>query len=112
MVATPSLASECAAPFWHALERDVTGVLHCCGGEALTRMALARLACEVFELDPDLLRSGPPDPEAMLPAPVPYDTSLAADRTSSRLGTPLPSARELLGAFRHEVETGELHPLS
>jgi dTDP-4-dehydrorhamnose reductase len=112
MVATPSLASECAALFWRALEREVTGVLHCCGGEAVTRMQLARQACEVFELDPSLVHTGPPEQSALLPAPVPYDTSLDAHATSRRLGTELPSVRELLVAFRREVETGELQPLT
>jgi dTDP-4-dehydrorhamnose reductase len=112
MVATPSLASECAALFWRALERDVDGVLHCCGGEAVTRMELARQACDVFELDSALLRAGPPEPEALPPAPIPYDTSLDARSTSSRLGTDLPSVRELLTAYRHELDTAQLHPLT
>jgi dTDP-4-dehydrorhamnose reductase len=112
MVATPSLASECAALFWRALERGVDGVLHCCGGEAATRMELARQACNVFDLDAGLLRTGPPEPSAMPPAPVPYDTSLDAHATSERLGTDLPSVRELLTAYRRELETGELHSLS
>ena len=40
---------------WRALEGEVTGVLHCCGGEHVDRVGLARRAIEVFELEPDLL---------------------------------------------------------
>jgi dTDP-4-dehydrorhamnose reductase len=106
------LASECAALFWRAVEQRVDGILHCCGGEAVTRMELARETCDVFELDPALLRAGPPEAEALPPAPIPYDTSLDARRTSARLGTDLPSLRQILTAYRHELETGQLHPLT
>jgi dTDP-4-dehydrorhamnose reductase len=111
MVATPSLASECAALFWRALDRGAGGILHCCGGEAVTRMELARQACAVFDLDEDLLRSRPPDPDAVFGL-VPYDTSLDARATARVLGTELPSVRELLAAFRRELETGDLQPIS
>jgi hypothetical protein len=67
-------------------------------------MELAHAAAETFELDASLLRSGPPDPEALPPEPVPRDTSLDAQATADALGVELPSARELLRAFRSERE--------
>ena len=59
-------------------------------------------SAEVFGLDGSLLRSGPPDPEALPPAAVPYDTSLDARATAAAVGVPLPTLRELLRFFRAE----------
>jgi dTDP-4-dehydrorhamnose reductase len=108
MVATPSLASDCAELMWRIIDRDQRGIFHCCGGEAIGRQELAELAAEVFELDPELVRSGPPIDEAGIT--VPYDTSLTAPATSSALGVDLPSVRDLLVRFRHEHETRTLAP--
>jgi dTDP-4-dehydrorhamnose reductase len=108
MVATPSLASECAEHMWRIIDRDRQGVFHCCGGEAVGRRQLARLAADVFELDPELLRSGPPGPDDVPPIRVPYDTSLTAPATRAALDVELLSVRELLARFRTERETGAL----
>lgn len=108
VVATPSLASESAEHLWRIIERDLTGIFHCCGGEAVARRQLAELTAEVFALDPALLGAGPPDPAAVPPAPVPYDTSLTATATAEALGVELLSARELLTRFRHERESGSI----
>ncbi len=51
MRATPSLASHSAELILLLAERRLTGVFHCCGREAATRMELARAAADVFELD-------------------------------------------------------------
>jgi hypothetical protein len=56
----------------------------------------------VFELDESLLRSGPPDRDALPAEPVPRDTSLVTEATAAALGVQLPSVRELLAAFREE----------
>ena len=106
MRATPSLASRSARLMLTLCERRLTGVHHCVGGEATSRMELARAAARVFGLDAALLRSGRPDAEALPPAPVPYDTSLAARATAARLGTSLPSVRELLELYRTERAAG------
>lgn len=107
MRATPSLASASARLVLEICARRLTGVYHCVGGESVTRMELARAAAEVFGLDETLLRSGPPDPDALPPAPVPRDTSLDARLTAGALGVSLPSLRELLALFRREwLEAG------
>jgi dTDP-4-dehydrorhamnose reductase len=108
MVATPSLASECAELMWRIVARDRRGVHHCCGGEAIGRWRLAELTADVFGLDPSLLRTGPPDPAALPPARIPYDTSLSAMATAAALAVELPSVRDVLGRFRQELETGLL----
>jgi dTDP-4-dehydrorhamnose reductase len=102
MVATPSLASLSAEWMLEIAELGLRGVFHCCGGEAATRMQLARSAAEVFELDGSLLRGGAPDADALPPAPIPYDTSLDARRTAAALDRELPSIRDLLWLLREE----------
>jgi dTDP-4-dehydrorhamnose reductase len=101
-VATPSLASLAAAWMLELAEQGSSGIFHCCAGEATTRMGLARRAAGVFGLDASLLEPGDPDPAALPPAPVPYDTSLDARVTASVLGREPPSLDELLSAFRTE----------
>jgi dTDP-4-dehydrorhamnose reductase len=103
-VATPSLASASAELILLAAERGLRGVFHCCGGESSTRRSLAQAAAEVFELDPALLRFGPPPREALPPAPIPYDTSLDATATAAALGVELSTVHELLRRFRDERE--------
>ena len=112
MVATPSLASECAEVMWRiAAAESAAGVFHCCGAESTGRMELARIACEVFDLDPALLSSTPPDTSAAGAVgefPIPYDTSLSVRRTREVLGYEPPGIRELLARFRRERATGRL----
>ena len=101
-VATPTLASLAALWMLELADRGSTGIFHCCAGEPTTRMELARRAAGVFELDGSLLESGEPDPAALPPARVPYDTSLDARATARALGREPPSLDELLSAFRSE----------
>jgi dTDP-4-dehydrorhamnose reductase len=109
--ATPSLASESAQMMLRLVETEQRGVFHCCGGESMTRMELARAAADVFRLDAELLRTGPPDPAGLLPAPIPRDTSLNARRTAGTIDYALPTVRKLLEAFKQQRETGVLAPL-
>jgi dTDP-4-dehydrorhamnose reductase len=102
MRATPSLASHSAGLLLELCRRGLRGIYHCVGGEAVTRMEFARASAETFHLDASLLRPAPPDPGAVPPAPVPYDTSLDAHATSTALGVSLPSVRELLELYRVE----------
>ena len=112
MVASPSLASECAEVMWRiAADESAEGVFHCCAAESTGRMDLARLACQVFDLDPSLLSSSAPDRSAAGAVgefPIPYDTSLTVRRTREALGYDPPSIRDLLTRFRQERATGAL----
>lgn len=101
-VATPSLASLAAAWMLALVDEGASGIFHCCSGEATTRMELARRAADVFGLDASLLEAGEPDPAALPPAPVPFDTSLDARATARALGREPPSLDELLTRFRTE----------
>jgi hypothetical protein len=51
------------------------------------------------------LRSGAPDPVSLLPAPIPYDTSLDARATARAIGAQPPSLTDLLARFRDERAT-------
>ena len=102
MLATPTLATDAGELIWRALERDVHGVLHCCGGEHVDRLTLARRAAAAFDLDAALVRGGPP-PEPPAEA-VPYDTRLDARATADVLGVELPDLDTQLLRLRHELE--------
>jgi dTDP-4-dehydrorhamnose reductase len=103
--ATPTLATDAGELIWRALEREATGVLHCCGGEHADRVGLARRAVEAFGLDGDLLDTGPPPPTALSGGGIPYDTRLDATATARALGTELPDLDTTLARLRAELET-------
>jgi dTDP-4-dehydrorhamnose reductase len=103
MIATPTLASDAAELMWRILERDLDGVLHCCGGEAVDRRTLAMRAVEVFELDPSLLDLGVRPPDDALAAPIPYDTSLDAGLTAAALDVDLPDVAQMLHTMCEEL---------
>jgi dTDP-4-dehydrorhamnose reductase len=107
-IATPTLASDAAELLWRLVDCRLAGTFHCCGGESVHRVELARRTVAAFDLDPALLRAGPPDPAALPPAPIPYDTSLDATATAAALGVELPDLDTMLGRLRHEVDTREL----
>jgi dTDP-4-dehydrorhamnose reductase len=103
-MATPTLATDAAELVWRALERDVSGILHCCGGEHADRVQLARRAVTAFDLDPELLEVGPAPPEAVAGGAIPRDTRLDASVTAERLGVTLPTLDTTLARLRHDLE--------
>lgn len=108
MVATPSLASECAEMMWRIAESSMRGIFHCCGGEAVTRRRLVELTVDVFDLDASLLRFGPPPLVALATDRIPYDTSLDGSATATSLGVELLSTTDVLREFRREREARTL----
>jgi dTDP-4-dehydrorhamnose reductase len=102
VLATPTLASDAAALLWRVLEREATGILHCCGGEHADRATLARRVAEAFDLDPGLVRTGPPPSPPR--EPVPHDTRLDASATAAALDVELPGLDTQLARLRHEME--------
>jgi dTDP-4-dehydrorhamnose reductase len=115
-VASPSLGAHCGEVVRAAIvggygggtQTDGSAIFHCCGAEAASRRQLAEATVDVFGLDRSLLRFGPAPTEAFAGQSIPYDTSVSADATSQRLGTPLLTLIELLHAFKRERETGEV----
>jgi len=92
-LATPVLATDAAALIWRALQRQLTGILHCVGCEHIDRVSLARRAVDAYGLDPELLAVGPATAHAER---IPYDTRLDATHTAERLGVELPDVDRLL----------------
>ncbi len=89
---------------WRALQRGVTGVLHCCGGEHADRVGLARRAVAAFELDLGLLDIGPAPEWPVTGDLVPRDTRLSAVATAAALDVELPSLDAMLLRLRAELE--------
>ena len=111
-VATPSLAAEIGAQIERVAVRNATGNFHLVGDEAIERFELAKLVCEVFDLDVKLiLRSDPPESE-LFPAAVPVDTSLSNKATKKALGLGPTGLTELLKTLKLELETGKLTALT
>jgi dTDP-4-dehydrorhamnose reductase len=104
VLATPMLATDAGEMVWRALERGVTGVLHCCGGEHVERVDLAHRAAAAFGLDDDLIEIGPPPPGAVGDEAVPRDTRLDAQATATALDVALPELNETLARLRVELE--------
>ena len=109
-VATPTLATDAAELIWLALVGDVSGILHCCGGEHADRVELARRAVAAFGLDAELLDVGPPPDEALAGGAIPRDTRLDATITARRLGAELPDLDTTLARLRHDLETPRMEP--
>jgi dTDP-4-dehydrorhamnose reductase len=107
-VATPSLAAEIGAQIERVAKRNATGTFHLVGDDAIERFELAKLVCEVFDLDAKLLlRSDPPASE-LFPAAVPVDTSLSNQASKQALGLGPTGLTDLLKALRLELEAGTL----
>jgi dTDP-4-dehydrorhamnose reductase len=107
-IATPSLAAEIGAQVERVAIRNATGTFHLVGDDAIERFELAKVVCEVFELDSKLLkRSDPPETE-LFPAAVPVDTSLSNKASKQALGLCPTPLRDLLKALRRELESGRL----
>jgi dTDP-4-dehydrorhamnose reductase len=113
-VATPSLAAEIGAQVERVATGNASGTFHLVGDDAVTRMELARLVCEIFDLDASLLEEADPPKSELFPAPVPVDTSLSNVETKKILGIGEKSLRSLLEALRIEYEqrlTNRSYPL-
>lgn len=104
VIATPTLATDAGEMVWRALERRVTGVLHCCGGEHVSRLDLAHRTAAAFGLDDALIDSGPPPPGAIGDEAAPRDTRLDAQATATALAVDLPELNETLARLRAELE--------
>lgn len=111
-IATPSLASEIGAEISRIIDKKIGGTFHLVGDDAVTRMELAELTCEVFGLDKKLLKSGEPPIEALFPSGVPVDTSLSNKLTKERLGLGKTGIKDLLAAFKKEWESGKVSPIT
>ncbi len=99
---SPTYNEDLAAASVELAEGGFTGVLNVAGPEILDRYAFARVACEVFGLDPACVT---PVATAALgqKAPRPLDAGLLIDRARALLTTPLRGPREGLAAMRRAL---------
>lgn len=102
---TPSLASEIGAQIERVISRRAVGNFHLVGDDAVTRLELAYATSEVFGLDRSLIHEAPVPEGEKFSAPVPVDSSLSNLETKQRLGLGAASLRDLLSAFKLELET-------
>jgi dTDP-4-dehydrorhamnose reductase len=102
MVATPSLASDCADIILQIGAEKLGGVFHCCGAKSIGRLELAHAACKLFGLDASLIRTGPPDWGLGPRYLVPHDSSIVAPRTEKLLKRKAIPLDTLLGRFKDE----------
>jgi dTDP-4-dehydrorhamnose reductase len=100
--ASPVAATACGRMIRAAIERDVDGILHCCGGEHIHRVALVRRAAAAFGLDSQLV-SVRPAPESLRIPGTPRDTRLDTTATASALDLRPPDIDELLAELRVEL---------
>ncbi len=105
-ITTPSLAAEIGAQVERVISRKAVGTFHLVGDDAVSRMQLAELTCEVFDLDFNLVKTGAVPESEKFSAGVPLDSSLSNLETKRRLGLGPTSLRDLLAAFKVERETG------
>lgn len=103
-VSSPTYNADLAQASVELCERDQRGVFHLAGDGVLDRFAFARLACEVFALDPSRLT---PVSTAALgqKAPRPLKGGLRIARAQAVLRTPLRSPEAGLRAMKAALTT-------
>ena len=112
LITTPSLAAEIGAQVERVITLGAAGTFHLVGDDAIGRWDLAQLVCEVFELDPSLLRQSEPPADQLFPAAVPVDSSLSNIETKKTLKLGPTPLVELLRVFMNELETHQLGTLT
>jgi dTDP-4-dehydrorhamnose reductase len=103
---SPTCNADLAAAVVELAERGERGVLHVAGPDVLDRHAFARLACEVFGLDPGFLVPVT-TAELRQRAARPLNAGLRIDRVRARVTVPLRPPREGLAAMRRALEGPE-----
>lgn len=112
LVTSPSLAAEIGAQIERVISLHAAGTFHLVGDNPIGRWELAELTCEIFSLDKNLLRKTEPPVDQLFPAAVPVDSSLDNALTKKALKLGATSLVELLEAFKTELETHKLSPLT
>lgn len=84
-VANPSHASDCAEMILRIAERDLDGVFHCCGSEAVSRVDLARMVAEAMGAPADRITERADLPTHARHHPVPRTSSLDNSATRAAL---------------------------
>lgn len=112
LITTPSLAAEIGAQIERVISLKAYGTFHLVGDDAINRWDLAELTCEVFDLNKSLLRKSEPPADQLFPAAVPVDSSLGNQLTKQALKLGPTPLKTLLEAFKDELSTGEVKPVT
>lgn len=102
-ISSPSYSVDLAAASVELAEQGLAGIYHLAGAESLDRLAFARLACEVFALDPACLTAVPTAALGQK-ARRPLRAGLRVDRARAVLAAPLRGSRAGLEAMRRALE--------
>ena len=106
-VAQATLASDGADLLLRLTQQDVTGIHHCFGSEAISRLDFGHAIAETFSADRGLITSVPTDPEVLMRHAgirIPFRIRASVEKTAQALGrTPL-NVHDGLAAFKREWE--------
>ena len=104
-IAHPTLASDCADMLLRLAQHEDTGIFHCFGSEAISRVELAHKIAAAFDADPALINATYTDPEVLdahRHIGIPFRTIASTENTSMALGRRSFNVEEGLNAFRNE----------
>jgi len=112
-VAHPTLASDGVEMLLRAANSTKTGIFHCFGREAISRLEFAHRLAALFQADPGLIAPVPTDPEVLKSHEnirIPFRTRAQTDKTAAVLGRHALNVDSALRAFKAEWEAFEPKP--
>jgi dTDP-4-dehydrorhamnose reductase len=104
-IAHPTLASDGAEMLLRLAKYEGTGIFHCMGSEAISRLEFAMLIADVFEYDISLVKPVLTDPEVLAAHAnirIPFRLRMSVEKTSKALGRRTMNAREGVLAFKQQ----------
>lgn len=107
-IANPSHATDCAEMILRIADRDLDGVYHCCGSEAIGRVELARSVAAALALPTDRIVERPDLPTDGRHRPIPRDTSLDNTATRAALDYEPMMLRQLIHAVIGERQSASI----
>lgn len=110
-IAHPTLASDGADMLLRAANTAKTGIFHCFGREAISRLEFAHRLAALFKADPGLIAPIPTDPDVLRSHEnirIPFRTRAQTDKTAAALGRHALDVDHALIAFKTEWEAFEV----
>lgn len=101
----PMLVDDLTEILLALLDRDLSGIYHIVGSEAVSKYEFARRVASTFGFDPEQVVATPLA-EARLKAPRPQNTSLNTSKICAALGRPMPDVDTGLRRFAKLREAG------
>lgn len=104
MIANPTLATECAEMILRIAEGDATGIFHCTGTEAVSRLDYAQMVARGFGFDVGSVTAASVDFRKVGPDRCPVDTSLDNTFTRRRLAFEPSNVTAAIATLRSQRE--------